>query len=75
MLYEVITCGQCGASLAARCPACNEPVTPELRFCTACGYALAAPEKPAEAPATPPAEEGERRHATVAFSDLRNNFV
>ncbi len=63
-------CGQCGASLAARCPACNEPVTPDLRFCTACGQSLAAAEKPAETPAAPPAEEGERRHATVAFSDL-----
>ncbi|MDX1375151.1 MAG: adenylate/guanylate cyclase domain-containing protein, partial [Burkholderiales bacterium] len=63
-------CGQCGAPLVARCPACNEPVTPELRFCTACGHALAAPAKPAETPAAQPAEEGERRHATVAFSDL-----
>ena len=63
-------CGQCGAPLAARCPARNEPVTPELRFCTACGHALTAPATPAEAPAAPAAEEGERRHATVAFSDL-----
>jgi len=63
-------CGQCGASLAARCPSCNEPVTPDLRFCTACGHALASAAAPAKEPAQPAEEEGERRHATVAFSDL-----
>jgi class 3 adenylate cyclase/tetratricopeptide (TPR) repeat protein len=63
-------CGQCGASLAARCPACNEPVTPELRFCTACGHALTAAAAPAKEAARPAEEDGERRHATVAFSDL-----
>ncbi|MGW8269676.1 MAG: AAA family ATPase, partial [Burkholderiales bacterium] len=63
-------CGQCGASLAARCPSCNEPVTPDLRFCTACGHALAGAPAPAKEPAQPAEEEGERRHATVAFSDL-----
>jgi class 3 adenylate cyclase/tetratricopeptide (TPR) repeat protein len=63
-------CGKCGASLAARCPACNEPVTPDLRFCTACGHALTTQPEPAKAPVPPAEEEGERRHATVAFSDL-----
>lgn len=45
-------------------------MTPELRFCTACGHALAAATAPAGAPLPTPEEEGERRHATVAFSDL-----
>jgi class 3 adenylate cyclase/tetratricopeptide (TPR) repeat protein len=63
-------CGQCGAPLLARCPSCNEPVTPELRFCTACGHALTDTVTPAKEPAPPAEEDGERRHATVAFSDL-----
>jgi class 3 adenylate cyclase/tetratricopeptide (TPR) repeat protein len=63
-------CGQCGAALAAHCPACNEPVTPDLRFCTACGHALTVKAEPAKAPLPPAEEDGERRHATVAFSDL-----
>jgi class 3 adenylate cyclase/tetratricopeptide (TPR) repeat protein len=63
-------CGQCGAPLLARCPSCNEPVTPDLRFCTACGHALTATPAQAKEPAPPLEEEGERRHATVAFSDL-----
>jgi len=63
-------CGQCAAPLAARCPACNEPVTPDLRFCTACGHALTAKTEPVKAPTPPAEEDGERRHATVAFSDL-----
>jgi len=63
-------CGQCGAPLLARCPSCNEPVAPNLRFCTACGHALTGAPAPAEEPAPPAGEDGERRHATVAFSDL-----
>jgi len=63
-------CGQCGEPLLARCPSCNEPVAPDLRFCTACGHALAAAPAPAKEPAPPAEDEGERRHATVAFSDL-----
>jgi class 3 adenylate cyclase/tetratricopeptide (TPR) repeat protein len=63
-------CGQCGAPLAPRCPACGALVTPDLRFCTACGQALASAMEQAGAPAPAPDENGERRHATVAFSDL-----
>jgi len=63
-------CGQCGAPLLARCPSCNEPVAPGLRFCTACGHALSAAPAPAKEAAPPAEEDGERRHATVAFSDL-----
>jgi class 3 adenylate cyclase/tetratricopeptide (TPR) repeat protein len=63
-------CGQCGGSLAPRCPACGAPLTPQLRFCNACGLALAGAAAAADAPSSPAQDEGERRHATVAFSDL-----
>ncbi len=56
-------CGACGASLALPCPRCGVAVAEGLRFCTACGQSLG--------PAPPPANDtGERRLATVMFSDL-----
>lgn len=55
-------CGQCGAVLAASCAKCGVPLAAGQRFCSACGAPAAAP---------PSAEEpGERRHATIVFSDL-----
>ena len=56
-------CGACGASFEATCARCGAALQAGLRFCTGCGHDLAAAVKPA-------AEEGERRHATVMFSDL-----
>jgi len=56
-------CGACGASFDATCARCGAALQGGLRFCTGCGHDLAAVAKPA-------AEEGERRHATVMFSDL-----
>ncbi len=63
-------CAHCGVALALRCPGCKEPVTPAARFCAACGHALASAPLPARPAAAEAVEEGERRHATIAFSDL-----
>ena len=56
-------CGQCGQSLAAACAGCGAPLAPMQRFCTQCGRAAAG---------APAAEDtaGERRYATIVFSDL-----
>jgi class 3 adenylate cyclase/tetratricopeptide (TPR) repeat protein len=66
-------CPACGAPVGLPCPQCATPVFAGQRFCTGCGAdALAAPAASA-APASPPAgptEDGERRQATVMFSDL-----
>lgn len=56
-------CGACGACFEATCARCGAALQGGLRFCTGCGHDLGAVAKPA-------AEEGERRHATVMFSDL-----
>jgi class 3 adenylate cyclase/tetratricopeptide (TPR) repeat protein len=56
-------CGACGARFEAACARCGAALQGGLRFCTGCGHDLAAGAKPA-------GEEGERRHATVMFSDL-----
>ena len=59
-------CGQCGGPLARRCAGCGAALAAAQRFCTQCG-------RPALSPPTPaPAEDhaGERRYATIVFSDL-----
>jgi len=67
-------CPSCGAPVGVPCPQCAAPIFAGQRFCTGCG-ADAAPAAPA-VPVSPasstagPNEEGERRHATVMFSDL-----
>jgi class 3 adenylate cyclase/tetratricopeptide (TPR) repeat protein len=74
-------CGQCGAALALTCPGCGRGNDPDHLFCGGCGQSLAEPPTaeaaavsalgggggPAPQP-SPPA--GERRQATVLFSDL-----
>ena len=45
------------------CPACSVENRQGAKFCDSCGASTA------EAP-TPAADDGERRHATVVFSDL-----
>jgi class 3 adenylate cyclase/tetratricopeptide (TPR) repeat protein len=64
-------CSQCGTALALQCPGCHELVAPASRYCSACGFALAAaPPTFNPPPPAPEQETGERRHATIAFSDL-----
>jgi class 3 adenylate cyclase/tetratricopeptide (TPR) repeat protein len=63
-------CPQCGAPRVRECPHCGESLPDNARFCPACGRALG--DAPGAAPA-PRAHEGplgERRQATVLFSDL-----
>lgn len=62
-------CIQCGASLGRACPACGAAAAAAAQgFCAACGHALAAEAAPKAA--VDPADPGERRQATVLFSDL-----
>ncbi|HEX7438388.1 MAG TPA: adenylate/guanylate cyclase domain-containing protein, partial [Caldimonas sp.] len=56
-------CGACGASLEAACAHCGSVLLAGQRFCTGCGADVAGPAKAAP-------DDGERRHATVMFSDL-----
>ena len=62
-------CAACGTSLLLPCPGCGVPASPAQRFCTGCGYALADAAGTA-AGSSPPLTAGERRQATVVFSDL-----
>ena len=78
-------CEQCGGVLAERCAACAVPLPPASRFCPACGQSVSAPaDRPASTPTeyTPAylkeriltckdALEGERKHVTVLFADLK----
>jgi len=75
-------CAACGAPVGVPCPQCATLVLGGQRFCTGCGAdvaaaspASAAAAAPAggaapKAPASTAADDGERRHATVMFSDL-----
>ncbi len=66
-------CGDCGAPLAAACPACGSANEPGKRFCGDCGSALP-PTAAAPAPSTSPvSREGpsaERRLVSILFADL-----
>ena len=59
-------CAACGAPAATACPRCGASVTEGQRFCTGCGNDVAA--FAVHAPMA--ADDGERRQATVMFSDL-----
>lgn len=61
-------CGHCGAALPERCRRCGAALAAAQRFCQACGAPAAV--LPAAAPADADTEAGERRHATILFSDL-----
>ena len=80
-------CEECGTRLAPKCPACGAAVPLDRRFCGACGRPLTAPDPPTSAFPTPDrytpqhlarrilrsreAIEGERKHITVLFADIR----
>src|SRR5215213_8117042 len=76
-------CAACGAPVGAPCPKCTTLVFAGQRFCTGCGADVVLPGVVAAGAATTPTasptanvvpapvdDEGERRHATVMFSDL-----
>src|SRR5690348_16870083 len=66
-----VVCAQCGATLGKRCPHCQESLPHHAHFCLACGLAL--PKSPVEPPSASLAQlesSGERRSATILFSDL-----
>ncbi len=59
---EARFCGQCGQPLARCCTGCGATLAAAQRFCSQCGRAAGAAEA-ADA-------QGERRYATIVFSDL-----
>ncbi|MEE8434645.1 MAG: adenylate/guanylate cyclase domain-containing protein, partial [bacterium] len=66
-------CSQCGVALPAACPACGFSNDGGNLFCGGCGadVSQAAPSStPPPSPSSPAPAEGERRQATVVFSDL-----
>jgi hypothetical protein len=75
-LPEALYCGKCGAQLEWRCPQCQKPLPCDIQFCIYCGHVLSEPatssETSAQAETAKPSADpgGERRQATIAFSDL-----
>jgi class 3 adenylate cyclase/tetratricopeptide (TPR) repeat protein len=74
-------CGECGTRLEARCPGCGASNPPANKFCHDCGESLRTSQRQLTGPplagpplAGPPLAgpqlTGERRHATIVFSDL-----
>ena len=76
-------CNKCGSQLEIACPKCSRVNPPDSNFCNGCGHDLSkrdVPQKAADSRPSAPAEpesaesrhipEGERRQATVVFSDL-----
>jgi class 3 adenylate cyclase/tetratricopeptide (TPR) repeat protein len=61
-------CNGCGAALPLTCGSCGRQNPPDSRFCSACSAPLAAPA--AAESALPSIAAGERRQATILFSDL-----
>lgn len=62
-------CGECGTALIALCPN-GHANAPTNKFCGECGAAIGTAASPAEAPAAPAADPGERRFVSVLFADL-----
>jgi class 3 adenylate cyclase/tetratricopeptide (TPR) repeat protein len=68
-------CVECGAKLQMQCPSCGQFLESRFKFCSHCGHLLSKPvalpdalSSIATAIDTP--TEGERRQATVLFSDV-----
>src|SRR3984893_14690625 len=81
-------CGECAAPLAAACPSCSTANPPENKFCGQCATPLRTTPTATFAPPdsyTPKhlaekiltsktALEGERKHVTVLFADLKGSM-
>jgi len=69
-------CPACGLALPRACPRCATANAPDHRFCKSCGAPLgeAAPE-PAAVATSRVALEGERKHVTVLFADLKGSMA
>ena len=64
-------CFECGAGLELTCPKCRISLPTGVKFCNSCGHDLSQSATPSETPSSEPsAPTGERRQATVLFSDL-----
>jgi class 3 adenylate cyclase/tetratricopeptide (TPR) repeat protein len=59
---EARFCGRCGRGLERHCDGCGAVLAAQQRFCTQCGRATGATASESS--------EGERRYATIVFSDL-----
>jgi class 3 adenylate cyclase/tetratricopeptide (TPR) repeat protein len=64
-------CGECGTRLELRCPACSASNPPGNKFCHECGESMRTSARQITPPPfAAPSLAGERRHATIVFSDL-----
>ena len=63
-------CSACGLALGATCAQCRTACLAGQRFCIGCGADLGAASTGPPLPTALPAQEAERRQATVMFSDL-----
>src|SRR5881409_650625 len=68
-------CPGCGQPLPRACPRCATANAPDHRFCKSCGAPLgeAAPG-PGALVSSRVALEGERKHVTVLFADLKSSM-
>src|SRR5262244_3860183 len=84
---EMKFCGECGTRLAVPCRECGARNLPTQKFCGECGARLepGAPSGPSPDAYTPKhlaekiltsktALEGERKHVTVLFADLKGSM-
>ncbi|UCD91051.1 MAG: AAA family ATPase [Desulfobacterales bacterium] len=80
---EAKFCNECGHKLDLVCPKCKNFNRPESKFCDECGHDLSKPLTVTKSPESPesfqvltetdessPLPKGERRQATIVFSDL-----
>jgi len=79
-------CEECGARLEVLCPSCGVAVTPGKKFCRSCGASVSGPTAAKSPESYVPkhlaekiltsraALEGERKHVTVLFADLKGSM-